>query len=174
MSDEWFTVHRAVPVTTVGRTLADIASVVPLRSLARAVERAELLQLLDTKDLLAASDGRPGGAAVRRVLATWAPAPTRSELEDRLLRLVADAGLPRPEVNVRVAGFEVDMLWREARVVVEADGMLFHASRAAMERDRRRDAVLAGHRINVLRFTWTQVYRRSAEVERAIRIALSP
>jgi very-short-patch-repair endonuclease len=101
------------------------------------------------------------------------PAPTRSELEARLLELVRRCGLPEPEVNVRLAGFEVDLLWRAERLVVEADGMEFHASRAAMERDRRRDAVLASRGVRVLRVTWTQVTRRPLEVEHALRGALS-
>lgn len=167
-----FTTHRGIPITTVARTLADLAAVVPIRELTRAVERADILQLLDVPSLLAASERRPGGRAIRRVLGAWAPAPTRSELEARLLELVRAAGFPEPAVNARLAGYEVDLLWQDARLVVEADGAEFHASRAAMERDRRRDARLAARGYRVLRVTWTQVTRRPAEVERAVRAAL--
>ena len=52
------------------------------------------------------------------------------------------AGLPRPQTNVRLAGHEVDAVWRAQRLVVEVDGHAFHGSRAAFERDRRRDADL--------------------------------
>ena len=172
LSADQLTVHRGIAVTTVSRTLADLAAVVALRDLARAMERAELLQLLDVPSLLAASARRPGAAAVRRVLADWAPAPTRRELERRLLELVRSRGLPVPAANVRVEGFEVDLLWSDARLVVEADSMAFHASRAAMERDRTRDAVLAARGYRVLRVTWAQVTRRPGEVEAAVRAAL--
>ncbi len=90
-----------------------------------------------------------------------------------LLRLVVGSGLPRPEVNARVGEFEVDLLWRDARLVVEADSIGFHLTRAAMERDRRRDAVLARQGYRVLRFTDRQVRRRPREVSAAIRAALS-
>ncbi len=173
LSADQLTVHRGIAVTTVSRTLADLAALISARDLARAMERAELLQQLDVPSLLAASARRPGAAAVRRVVSDWAPAPTRRELERRLLELVRSRRLPMPAVNVRVEGFEVDLLWPGARLVVEADSMAFHASRAAMERDRARDAVLAARGYRVLRVTWAQVTRRPGEVEAALRAALA-
>lgn len=137
------------------------------------MERADALGLLDVPSLLRSSDHRPGGQAVRRVLAAWSPERTWSELEDRLLELVRGAPVLEPEVNARLLDFEVDLLWRAERVVVEADGHAFHASRAAIERDRRRDALLTapGHR--VLGFTWRQVTTRPDEVLAAIAAALA-
>lgn len=172
LSPEEVTELDGIALTSPCRTLADLAAVVSRRSLERAMERADALALLDVPSVLRSSAHRPGAAAVRRVLATWSPDRTRSELEERLLELVRATGLPEPEVNARLHGFEVDLLWRDGRLVVEADGHAFHATRAAIERDRRRDAVLArrGHR--VLRFTWMQVTRRPAEVRRAISTAL--
>lgn len=89
-----------------------------------------------------------------------------------MLALVRSLGLPEPSVNVPLLGLEVDLLWRDARLVVEGDSMEFHGSRPGMERDRRRDALLAAHGFRTLRFTWRQVTRRPAEVERALRAAL--
>jgi very-short-patch-repair endonuclease len=65
------------------------------------------------------------------------------------VKLCRDAGLPPPEVNVAIAGLEVDVLWRRQRLVVELDGHAYHRGRAAFERDRLRDATLqaAGHRV---------------------------
>ena len=96
---------------------------------------------------------------------------TRSEAEERFLRLVRLAELPAPVVNVRLRGFEVDFCWRAERVVVEVDGLAYHTSRAAQQRDRHRDTVLAaaGHR--VLRFTWRDLATR-AEVTLA-RVAMA-
>ena len=172
MNPDQFTIHRAIPISSVARTLADLAAVVSERELARSVERAEVLGLLDVPPLLAASEGRPGHAAVRRALESWAPAATNEGLETELLGLVRAAGLPEPAVNVLLHGLEVDLLWREAGLVVEADSMEFHGSRPGMERDRRRDALLAAHGFRTLRFTWRQVTRRPAEVERALRAVL--
>ena len=89
---------------------------------------------------------------------------TRSDLERRFLRLCRDAGLPRPAVNVPVAGVEVDFLWPEARLVVELDGFEFHRERAAFERDRRRDAILQRAGYRVLRIT----HRRLTEEPEAV------
>ena len=89
------------------------------------------------------------------------PSLTRSQAERRLLELVRTAGLPSPETNVRVAGFEVDMLWRAPRLVVEVDGYAFHGSRAAFERDRRKDAALLAAGLRVARLSWRQIVDES-------------
>jgi very-short-patch-repair endonuclease len=83
-------------------------------------------------------------ATLRALLAeVRGPAPaTRSELERRFLDLCGEAGLPSPNVNVQVAGLEVDVLWPTQRLVVEVDGYAFHHDRATFERDRVRDATL--------------------------------
>ncbi|MEK6271186.1 MAG: DUF559 domain-containing protein [Actinomycetota bacterium] len=81
----------------------------------------------------------------------------RSPAERRLLSLVRAAGLPAPELNVRLGRFEVDFLWREARLIVEVDGYAFHGGRAAFERDRRRDAELQAEGLRVMRVTWRQL-----------------
>src|SRR5215213_9216710 len=49
---------------------------------------------------------------------------------------------PQPEVNVRLAGFELDFLWPANRLVVELDGWDSHRTRSAFEEDRARDARL--------------------------------
>ena len=166
------TERAGVPVTTMSRTLADLAAVLGRRDLERTLERAEALQVLNVRSVLASVRYRAGANAVRDIFAAWEPAATRSELEVALLRLVTRAGLPRPQVNARVGEFEVDLLWSDARLVAEGDSIGFHLRRAAMERDRRRDAVLARDGYRVLRFTARQVRRRPIEVTTAIRAAL--
>ena len=82
---------------------------------------------------------------------------TRSEAELKMLRLIRSADLPTPRVNARVAGYEVDFLWPDQRLVVEVDGHAYHANRRAFERDRERDAALAAAGITVVRVTWRQL-----------------
>ena len=65
--------------------------------------------------------------------------------------------MPIPEVNQVVAGYTVDMLWREHRLIVELDSREFHDHELPFERDRDKDATLlaAGH--PVVRVTWTRL-----------------
>jgi very-short-patch-repair endonuclease len=151
-----------LPVTSVARTLVDLAADVTPHRLERMCHRAELLRRLDAREVARLLDGsrRRGAAGLRHALATLAPAEpdvTRSELEERFLALVADAGLPRPRVNATVAGYEVDFLWPRRRLIVETDGAGAHLTAAAFERDRERDAALQVAGFRVVRVTWRQV-----------------
>ena len=152
------TVLDAVPVTTPARTLLDLAEVVPRRGLERAVDEADGLRLFDLRAVervLAAHPHRPGARRLGRLLAEagLGDALTRSELEERVLAICDRYGVPRPAVNARVAGLEVDFYWPEARLVVEADSRRHHHTAAAFERDRARDAHLMLHGLRVLRLT---------------------
>ncbi|HEX4625371.1 MAG TPA: DUF559 domain-containing protein [Solirubrobacteraceae bacterium] len=147
------TTHDHIPTTSLPRTLLDLASLTPLDAVVRALEEAERRGLIDTRpirELLTRANGHPGGRALQRALSVYDPqsARTKSELERRFLTLIAQAGLPRPTLNTLVAGFEVDVVWRKERLIVELDGFATHGTRAAFERDRKRDAALlaAGHR----------------------------
>jgi very-short-patch-repair endonuclease len=150
-----------IPCTSPARTLLDLAEVTGPAELTRAIERAEELRIFDgraVEEVLARANGRRGGARLTAALQAWAePAFTRSEAERRLLRRIHEAGLPAPMVNRWVAGYEVDMYWPAARLVVEIDGFEFHRSRPAFEADRARDADLGDAGIRVLRVTWRQI-----------------
>ena len=67
------------------------------------------------------------------------------------------ARIPRPQVNSIVDGDEVDLFWREARLIVETDGHQTHGTRTAFERDRARDARLTMLGYRVVRFTHGQL-----------------
>jgi hypothetical protein len=146
-----------IPVTSVSRTLLDLAGVLNPRQLERALDEAERLRLFDLRAverLLARSRGRRGVRPLSDLLALRRlPLDTRFELERRFVELCRDADLPPPAVNVVVEGYEVDAAWPAARLVVELDGYAFHNTRRSFESDRARDAALqvAGHR--VLRLT---------------------
>ncbi len=152
------TEREGLPVTTLARTLRDLAAKDD-RRLTSLIARAEHLRLLDTTTLAEQFD-RPGGRRLRvalsAVTATGAGV-TRSELEERFLDEVARAGLPRPEVNATVEGMEVDFVWRAQRLIVETDGAATHLTPAAFEKDRARDAKLVSAGWRVLRFTYRQV-----------------
>src|ERR1700755_668726 len=100
-------------------------------------------------------------------------APTRSELEDRFLRLCRRHRLPMPEVNVRFGPYEVDFLWRSQRLIVETDGYRFHRGAQAFEDDHDRDLGLRARGYEVHRFTYRQVTEQPAQLAAALRNALS-
>ena len=108
-------------------------------------------------------------AALRR---DGGPRLTRSEAERLLLRLIRAAQLPEPQANARVAGFEVDFLWPEQKVIVEIDGFAFHGHRAAFERDRQRDMVMRDAGYEVIRVTWRQLVEQPLRVIAHIARAL--
>ncbi len=141
------TVHHGIPVTTVPRTLFDLAAVLPERLLERALNEAEVLRRWDELSLdrlLQRYPRRKGTRAIRAALhkRRQGATVTRSELEERFLSLIDRVGLPRPEMNVPIEGFEVDAVWRDARVVAELDGRSAHDTVEAFERDRERDRIL--------------------------------
>jgi predicted transcriptional regulator of viral defense system len=173
----------AIPCTSLARTLLDLAEVVGARGLERAIERAEILRLLDMRpidDVLRRAGGRRGAGALRAVLAEIEPGSTltRSELEERFLQICRDAALPAPEIGAWIShpgggGAEADFAWRDQRLIVDVDGRDVHTTRRAFEHDRRRDQrlMLAGWR--VVRFTWRQVVHEPAAVAETVRALLA-
>jgi very-short-patch-repair endonuclease len=161
------TVHRGVPVTTVARTLVDLCAVAPPRQVERAFEQAHVLGLVAPGEIEAAVERAAGRTT--RVLRALVDAErrtatlTRSELEERFLALVRRGGVPEPEVNARLHGYEVDFLWREKRRVIEVDGHAFHRTRQATTRDRRKDDDLEAAGYRVTRFTADQVLHDPAD-----------
>jgi very-short-patch-repair endonuclease len=141
--------------------MLDLAAYLPIRELEQAVAKAERTYAGTRRRLaalLARYPGRAGTPKLRELLGdSRRPALARSEAEERFLELVRRAGLPEPESNVPLHGYELDFLWRDERLVVEIDGFAFHTGRAAFEADRRRDADLAARGIHVVRVTWLQV-----------------
>jgi very-short-patch-repair endonuclease len=168
---------EGIPVTSLARTLLDVAEVIPPRRLARAVEEAERRRLLDltaVHDVIARGIGRRGVGRLRKAIVAYRPAPfTRSELERRFTDLVRHAGLPLPSQNVYLHGFEVDAVWESHRLVVELDGYDYHRTRAAFERDRKRDARLHAEGWTVLRFSWRQIMYAPETVVAALRTTLT-
>lgn len=172
------TTRDGIAVTTPARTILDVAATISDRDLKRALDEGAVQRLISVSSLVAlalAHPGHPGSATLEQALRTHAPGTTltRSELEERFLALCAAHGLPRPAVNVRVAGLEVDFLFERSRLVVETDGWRFHGHRAAFERDRRRDATLARAGYRALRFSHDQLAAEPRAVAATVVAALA-
>jgi very-short-patch-repair endonuclease len=167
-------VARGIRVTSVERTLMDLADVVPLPLLRRAARQAEVLQL-PVGAPREKAHGRRGAPSLNALSLERADLTfTRSDLESRFLRLCRRFGIPVPKVNVVIEGFECDFVWRDAQLVVEADGHRFHGTRSAFEDDRRRDVALGRVGWRVARFTYAQITREPADVADGIADLLDP
>jgi very-short-patch-repair endonuclease len=169
------TVHQGIVVTTAARTLIDLADVLDPPRLARAVNEAQVLRLVTRQQLAVALTAATGRRAAGRLnpFVHRSDAPTRSVFEDAFLVFVDRHGLPRPEVNQKVAGHRVDVLWRRHRLVAELDGRTFHDHDQPFEQDRERDADLlaAGH--PVVRITWRRMTRQPAREAVRLRAILA-
>jgi hypothetical protein len=154
------------------RTLLDLAATVRFDWLERMVERSEDLELFDLRaveDLLARTVGHHGHGRLRRAIALYKPTSfTRSGLERRFLELCLEAGLPQPRMNYVEHSFELDCYWPEFRFAVELDVFETHGTRAAFERDRKRqeDLLLIG--IGMTRVTGPRLEGEPEEVIRRV------
>ncbi len=169
-------VHQGIPAASVALTLLGLAETLRPMYVERAMEAAERRQILDmrrVRELLHRRRGRRGTAVLNQlVINASEPSDARRELE----RLFADHcrqwWLPRPVLNTFVCGYEVDVLWRDQRVVVELDSWEYHGNRWAFERDRARDARLQLAGYTVLRITWRQLVDQPAAVAAMLNQAL--
>ena len=175
------TVVRGIPLTTLARTLLDLAAVVNRRQVERAVRQAEYQRILDLREvtaLLTQHSRRPGSGTLRAVVEEGTDMRiSRSELEERFMDFLANAVLPSPEVNAALelngTWIEVDCLWRAERIVVELDGRQAHGTCTAFERDRRRDRALSVAGWRPVRVTWRQLHAEAQELEHDLRTLLA-
>jgi very-short-patch-repair endonuclease len=143
---------RGIPITTVARTLTDLADVTNPRILQQVLDQAEILRLHAPVEVI---NGRRGAGSLRRALAEIDPFPhvPRSELERRFTEIVGR----RPAMGMVIEGYETDFAWPEHKLVVEVDGWETHRTRRAFAADRRKDVVLKLAGWTVLRFTYHDV-----------------
>jgi very-short-patch-repair endonuclease len=145
-----------IPITTVPRTLLDLAAVAPLRQLQRAINEADRkgrLNRQEIQEVLERNPRRPGTKALRSLIAALDPQTrrTRSDLEVAFLQLCRDHRIPTPISNGKVEGIEVDFHWPGTNLIVELDSYEYHRTPAEFDRDRRRDAELMAKGYVVLR-----------------------
>jgi hypothetical protein len=187
-SDDLRTSHctevDGLPVTTVARTVVDLAAVLSPPGLERALEGAvgarrvthrEVRQVLEQ----VARRGKPGVGQLRDLLdlREMEPEMGYSELERRFVVLVREAGMALPESQVGVPWLKswerVDFAYVDRKLAIELDGSTWHTDPAAWERDRRRDQLAAAAGWQVVRFTWRQVVDDADSVIATLRSVLA-
>jgi hypothetical protein len=174
------TTWRGIPVTTVPRTLVDLAAVLGPDDLARACHEAAVrfgTTPAQVEAVLERRPSSPGRAKLMRVLRGDQPV-TLSALERRFLRVLREAGLPLPETNRPASGRRVDCRWPDYALTVELDSYRYHSSRHAWERDRRREREAHARGDQFRRYTYGDVFEDSelmlAELRSLVRPAVLP
>ena len=159
--------RRGIPLVDPADTVIDIAPRLSAAALERVINEADKLELATPEELrsrAATNPRRPGATALRALVDRTAFLLTDSELERRFLPLVGRAGLPRPQTQSLLNGYEVDFLFAGLGLVVETDGGRFHRTPLQQTRDRRRDQAHLAAGLQPLRFTHGQIRFHPDEV----------
>ena len=168
------TTWNGIPVTTVPRTLVDLAAALSFDDLAIACHEAGVRHRTTPVQVEAVLERCPnlrGAGKLRRVLRGEAHV-TLSKLEKRFLQLLRDAGLPLPQTNRPAGTKRVDCRWPEHRLTVELDSYRFHNSRHAWEQDHRREREARAREDDFRRYTWADVVENGEVVLAELRSLL--
>ena len=166
---------RGIPVTTPAQTCLDLAAVLDLRELERAVAQAQVKNVLresQLHDVIARNPRRPGIAALKAILEDG-PQYTTEKSERLMLQLLRDADLPRCETQARIGPYIVDFYWPMHELIVEVEGYGPHGTRHAFEYDRRRQQHLTALGNRVMPVTWLQMNHEPIAVAARIAGALA-
>jgi very-short-patch-repair endonuclease len=170
------TERNGIPVTTLQRTLIDLAAVLDAKQLKSAVRQSERVHKLDLAQVRISLHDHPRSshrhARLRHLLDDYIPASTESEVEAAFLELCARHGLPIPETQVPIGPYRADFLWRDRGLVVEIDGRDTHDGFIAFRDDRVRDRAMKAAGFEVLRFTGSEALREPRNVARELSAAL--
>lgn len=177
------TERNGIPVTTVPRTIFDLAAVEPVGRVEqdlRQVERLRLYDALSLDHLLERYPRRQGSRTVRECLRRLRDLPdgvTREELEARFLAFLDRYGFPRPRLNAWLTigsrRYQVDCLWPAQKVIVELDGYATHGTRHAFEGDRDRDRRLLAAGYRGPRVTWRHLEEIPGDIAADLRPLLA-
>ena len=169
------TIVRGIPVTTVARTLVDLAAVMGQDALARACHEAGVLYDTTPAAVEAVLERRPNspGAGRLRAVMRGDVHVTLSKLERRFLDLLRERELALPRTNRPAKGRRVDCRWPEHRLTVELDSYRYHHSRYAWNQDRRREREAHARGDEFRRYTHADVFDHPGAMLRELRAVLS-
>jgi very-short-patch-repair endonuclease len=162
------TIVRGIPVTSIARTILDLAAVLRRRELDRVLEQAEVIGVLDfaaLHDQIGRNAGRPAASRLAAALERWHVdlGAVWSEFEAELVEALTEFDIPQPLRNRWIVlhdggpAIRADLQWPAQRLVVQPDGWRFHRARAAFERNTRDDQRLVAAGWLPVRLTWWQL-----------------
>jgi very-short-patch-repair endonuclease len=160
-------VEEGIPVTSVHRTIFDLAPSVAVDEVGAMIKEAEYLNRWDRLSLPNLLERYPGKRGSRKIhfalerLEEEPPGRTRSKLEQRFAPFLRRHRLPLPHFNdwlfIDGKRYCVDCHWPDTRRIIELDGWEGHRSRSAFRDDRERDRRLTAAGYTVTRLTWNQL-----------------
>jgi very-short-patch-repair endonuclease len=176
------TVREDIPVTTVPRTILDLAATEPADTVENLLRESEYLGLSDRlslPDLIERYPGKRGTRKVHLALERLKEEPEgrrRSRLEERFAPFLRLHRLPLPRFNDQIVlganRYTVDCHWPEVRQIVELDGWQGHSTKTAFREDRARDRRLAAVGYPVTRLTWNQLDDEPEAIAADLRVLL--
>jgi Protein of unknown function (DUF559) len=172
LADEDVTIHRGIPTTTPSCTLTDLTDVLTQRELERAADRAENKRMHAP---ITARNGRRGTASLNALKHHLSgTTATQNTLEEILVSICDEYGLPRPLVNHPIGRYIADFARPEHNLVAETDGYETHGTREAFEHDRQRDRDMLVDGIRTTRITYRQATERRSVVGGELTKLLRP
>jgi hypothetical protein len=163
LPDDHVTLQHGLPVTSVARTVVDLARLQPFRAGVVAADSALRQRLCEQEELVAVTSACRGWPGIRKARAVVGFADARAATPLESISRVAfhDYGLPSPLLQAPIGGVEpVDFLWDTWRVIGEADGLMKHTAADALRREKLREEALVQRGFTVFRWTWRDVYDR--------------
>jgi hypothetical protein len=154
------TTRLNIPLTQPVRTFIDLATVAGPKTVERAINEADKLDVIDADSLRRALDDHPGEPGIRHLRAILDEHTFRlsdDELELLFRPIATAAGLPTPLTKQIVNEFEVDFFWPGLGLVVETDGWRYHRTPSAQTRDALRFQRHTAAGLTPLRFSHYQV-----------------
>ncbi len=160
------------PVTTLNRTIKDLATV---------LTEDDLICLLDSALRLGWQPTEYTGACARRIASALPLTDRRSEspLETLLRLLLTRAGLAPEELQWKLYDdngllyARLDLAWPSVMVSIEADGRRYHDELEPVYSDRSRGNAVGIDGWTVLRYTWWDVKRRPEWIIDQVRRSLN-
>jgi hypothetical protein len=170
------TTYKRIPITTVPRTVVDLAGVLDSDALARVFHEAAMRHRVTpahVEVVLARRPNSPGAKVLKEVLR----GNTRvllSQLERAFIALLRDADLPLPQTNRRAGSHLVDCRWPDRKLTIELDSYRYHHTRHAWDQDRNREREAHEREDSFRRYTWGDVFERPAATLSDLRRLLPP
>jgi len=178
------TERERIPITTVPRTIFDLARESTPQTIESCLRQCEYLRLYDSLSLWDLIERHPrhrGNKSVRIALSRLeeTPGEVNEGLEERFLAFLDTYALLRPELNAWIflgeRRYKADCLWRQPKLIAELDSWQAHGTRQAFRSDKTRDRhlLLAGY--TTVRIAWSHLDNEpellAADLRRLLDIA---